>query len=272
MATKEASDRQPLQVGDRVFVRSGLDVLPGTVVDRYGSGSHARVVVSLESAVGADRDAATVAIPESEVYRAEEASELDPPGTWVNGQTFERQVYEAIVRLLRTKKVDPSLEQVVVEHARSDDVADLLLQTPESQAAIEVKFIRQPQIGRRLAESIAALLDRLPEDTGRLIVSNAEFPDTIARLLLDRHVLPVTWRSVDDDSELLRALSAALAHHSDVKARIPLATIVKTGEICPESGLWQVVSTPSATAPIAKGQRMPSYNRHAVRWQLVQYA
>jgi hypothetical protein len=36
-----------------------------------------------------------------------------------------------------------------------------------------------------------------------------------------------------------------------------IGTTARTGEICPESGVWAVVSQPSTTAPIAKGNRMP---------------
>lgn len=46
----------------------------------------------------------------------------------------------------------------------------------------------------------------------------------------------------------------------------------KTGEICPESGVWKVLGTPTTTAPIAKGNRMPPYAGNAVTWQLIQYA
>ena len=46
----------------------------------------------------------------------------------------------------------------------------------------------------------------------------------------------------------------------------------KTGETCPESGVWKVVGTPSTTAPIAKGNRMPPYGGKAVTWTLSQYA
>ena len=45
-----------------------------------------------------------------------------------------------------------------------------------------------------------------------------------------------------------------------------------TGQICPASGIWEVVEKPSTTAPIAKGNRMPPYNGKAVTWQLIQYA
>lgn len=45
-----------------------------------------------------------------------------------------------------------------------------------------------------------------------------------------------------------------------------------TGQICPESGVWKVVGTPSTTAPIAKGNRMPPYSGRSVVWTLIQRA
>lgn len=42
------------------------------------------------------------------------------------------------------------------------------------------------------------------------------------------------------------------------------------GRECPESGVWQVVGTPTATAPIAKGNTMPPYAQRAVTWKLTQ--
>lgn len=52
----------------------------------------------------------------------------------------------------------------------------------------------------------------------------------------------------------------------------PIGTRAKTGEVCPESGVWKVVGTPSTTAPIAKGNRMPPYDGKAVTWELIQLA
>ncbi len=52
----------------------------------------------------------------------------------------------------------------------------------------------------------------------------------------------------------------------------PLGTKARTGESCPESGVWKVVGNPSTTAPISEGNRMPSYNGQAVTWELAQYA
>jgi len=55
-------------------------------------------------------------------------------------------------------------------------------------------------------------------------------------------------------------------------SREPLGTEARTGEICPESGVWKVKAAQSTTAPIAKGNRMPPYNGQAVTWVLIQYA
>lgn len=53
---------------------------------------------------------------------------------------------------------------------------------------------------------------------------------------------------------------------------MPIGTTVRTGEICPESGVWKVLGTPTTTAPIAKGNRMPPYGGVAVTWMLTQLA
>jgi len=53
---------------------------------------------------------------------------------------------------------------------------------------------------------------------------------------------------------------------------MPVGNTARTGEICPESGVWEVVGTPSTTAPIAKGNRMPPYDGKAVTWKLIRLA
>jgi hypothetical protein len=52
----------------------------------------------------------------------------------------------------------------------------------------------------------------------------------------------------------------------------PIGTTARTGETCPESGVWKVVGTPTTTAPISKGNRFPPYGGNAVTWQLTSYA
>lgn len=52
----------------------------------------------------------------------------------------------------------------------------------------------------------------------------------------------------------------------------PIGTKAKTGQVCPESGVWKVTGFPSTTAPIAMGNRMPPYRGNAVIWNLIAYA
>jgi hypothetical protein len=54
--------------------------------------------------------------------------------------------------------------------------------------------------------------------------------------------------------------------------RKPLGTKARTGETCPESGVWKVLGNPSTTAPIAAGNKMPPYGGGAATWELIQYA
>jgi hypothetical protein len=54
--------------------------------------------------------------------------------------------------------------------------------------------------------------------------------------------------------------------------RKPIGTTASTGAKCPESGVWDVVGTPTTSAPIAQGNRMPPYKDKAVTWRLSRYA
>ncbi|MDQ0379690.1 hypothetical protein FB470_003684 [Amycolatopsis thermophila] len=51
-----------------------------------------------------------------------------------------------------------------------------------------------------------------------------------------------------------------------------IGTTARTGERCPVSGVWEVVGTPSTSAPIAKGNVIPPYNNRAVTWRLIRLA
>lgn len=61
-------------------------------------------------------------------------------------------------------------------------------------------------------------------------------------------------------------------YSSTAARKFPLGTTRKTGETCPESGVWETLSNPSTTAPIAVGNRFPPYNGQAVTWRLKAYA
>lgn len=58
----------------------------------------------------------------------------------------------------------------------------------------------------------------------------------------------------------------------NTRQKVPLGTEVRTGQKCPESGVWKVVGTPTTEAPISEGETMPPYQGKAVTWRLVRYA
>ena len=55
-------------------------------------------------------------------------------------------------------------------------------------------------------------------------------------------------------------------------SKAPIGTTAKTGEKCPESGVWKSQDTPSTTSLMAKCDTMPPHNGKAVTWKLTQYA
>lgn len=57
-----------------------------------------------------------------------------------------------------------------------------------------------------------------------------------------------------------------------MKTKKPIGTRARTGERCPESGVWKVVGYPSTTAPISEGNVIPPYKGVAVTWELIQHA
>ena len=52
----------------------------------------------------------------------------------------------------------------------------------------------------------------------------------------------------------------------------PVGIKARTGQRCPESGVWRVENYPSATAPITMDDAMPHHAGQTVTWVLVQYA
>jgi len=85
--------------------------------------------------------------------------------------------------------------------------------------------------------------------------------------------LPMAKRS--DFSALLSDGNSAITNSNlnmSFTNRVPVGTRRRTGQTCPESGVWRADSTPSTTAPISKGETMPPYRGKAVYWTLIQHA
>lgn len=54
--------------------------------------------------------------------------------------------------------------------------------------------------------------------------------------------------------------------------QIAVGTTARTGQRCPESGIWSVEHMTTATMPIAIHNLMPPYQNQPVTWVLVQHA
>ena len=54
-------------------------------------------------------------------------------------------------------------------------------------------------------------------------------------------------------SGLNRAGQVLYVYSYKINIMYPIGTTARTGEKCPESGIWKVIGSPSTTAPIAKG-------------------
>lgn len=55
-------------------------------------------------------------------------------------------------------------------------------------------------------------------------------------------------------------------------ARTPLGTIRRTGQKCPESGVWEAQSSPKGTIPLSEDETFPPHNGGATDWKLIAYA
>jgi len=56
-----------------------------------------------------------------------------------------------------------------------------------------------------------------------------------------------------------------------VPAKLPIGTMVVTGQTCPESGIWESQGTPSGRSSFPRGTRMPAYDKESCVWKLVRY-
>jgi len=65
------------------------------------------------------------------------------------------------------------------------------------------------------------------------------------------------------------AINSALRGHV---ARQLRSLRVRTGEPCPESGIWAVVGDPAGTVAVARGEPMPRSGKRAVVWFLMRRA
>jgi hypothetical protein len=196
--------------GSRVFVRWGLDLVSGVVVDRYDTGAGGRVVVRLDPQNAGEEDPPTVTVPTTEVSIARDAEEVDPPGTWVHSVSYERDVLRALGRVLSQLKRTGSLERSVSTGNREHD---FVIDVGDARLIFEVKYRRDGVFSENHADQVARQLESVHGMT-KLVVSNARFPGTSVHRLSRDRIVPVTWRAKEDDPQLAEAVREAAAASS----------------------------------------------------------
>ncbi|WP_253866028.1 DUF2188 domain-containing protein [Micromonospora sp. WMMA2032] len=142
--------------------------------------------------------------------------DLDPPGTWIPHSKYEREVVQALSRVLRRMKWADVTE---LEH-RPDAGCDYLADTNRGRIVVEVKYSRGGEFAEKRADQAAHQLAGFPAEL-KFLVSNAHFPAQSVRHLASTHVMPITWRSPKDDHLLEMAISTALREAGDEESPDP---------------------------------------------------
>lgn len=75
----------------------------------------------------------------------------------------------------------------------------------------------------------------------------------------------------DPNNSLLSPSRIDSNKNSTFDFKKPLGTIARTGENCPESGIWKTNKRPTTSIPFTVGTRMPAYEGKPMLWRLVTY-
>lgn len=200
---------QAVQVGDRVRVPWGLDVLDGLVEDIYETSSGRRVVVRV--AVPGSSEAETVTLP-AETIEPPENAETASPGSWVTGARYERKLGEALQRLVPSLRADTGiLVQVAMGRGQS---ADFVVQSGNRKVFIEAKSgTHQRHVTTDMVNQLRRLLRYAnSRDVAGLLVTDLDLTPSAQRLLRESPQLrAVRWRSSSDDKRLADALASLLS-------------------------------------------------------------
>lgn len=205
-----------LTVGQTVSVPWGLDVLEGTVLRVYGTGSGSRAVVRVHiPGTGGDEsegEDATLTLPTDAVEPIDDSPDRPRPGSWVDALAYEQLVAAAVQRIL-AKIAHPA--EVSEPSSESDQGIDMVIHSGDSMIAIEAKYLSSKS---RLPERE---VDRAIDIAGRtllplLLVTNANPAPGALSAFRKRHETAkrlglVRWRSPADDTDLESELRLLLS-------------------------------------------------------------
>lgn len=211
MVTSNMPSQSP-RVGDHVRVPWGLDTLDGVVEDVYETGAGPRVVIRILDP-DASGETETVALP-AEVVELATEGEGSPPGSWLTGARYQRNVGKALQRLLPTLLGEHDFHA----HAWAqpwidpDRRPDFLIHAGPRSLVVEAKTGgAEKHVTAETVQQLQAFLATLPRDVSALLVIDAELtPQARALLYETPRLRAVRWRNARDDSRLGAAVASLL--------------------------------------------------------------
>jgi hypothetical protein len=199
--------RQTPNVGDRVGVPWGLDVLEGVILRTYEIGTGTRAVV-LVDVPGADDEpeARTVTLPTTDLLQIGEGHELEAPGSWVDEYQFEKAVEEALSRAVQ-RLAEPA--EVETEPWLGGQRPDAIVKFGDHLVVVEVKKAAQTSAAvNQLASFLHQVRANNPDAVvGGLLVLQSGPHAQVASELAALGLTTVNWNTPRDDQKLTAALS-----------------------------------------------------------------
>lgn len=205
------------EVGQKVMVPWGLDVLPGTVVRTYDSGSGTRVVVRVEVpgvSLG-DIEDVTATLPLDALVAAQGSAGQASPGQWVHGQAYEREVLAHIGLMLRRIEFERGINLSINRQSADYRGVDFLVTSSDNKViAGEIKYFT-----RRQSISLSVIGDLLLRmERGKvplILISNTSLSRAAADNLrqTDTHgrFHWILWRGERDNDALERTIISLLS-------------------------------------------------------------
>jgi hypothetical protein len=199
-----------LTVGQLVSVPWGLDELEGTVLRIYDTGIGQRVVVAVR-VPGADEDGedTTLTLPADAVEPIDKISHRPQPGAWVSAHAYERDVANAIRRI-----VSRTTQNAEVSESAADQGADLVVHSDQSTVVVETKYTSSRS--RLSAKEIdRALMIASRTSAPFMLVTNVSLaPSAFSRFHeggVPKKFSLVKWRGPEDDASLESELRLLLS-------------------------------------------------------------
>jgi hypothetical protein len=206
---------ETLKTGDRVAVPWGVDTREGEVVAAYRTGAVERVVVRLTVPEGSGEEPPTVEVPADSVVPLSENPDLPPPGSWLPGFRYERDVAEALVRVLADS--EPTVR---LNAQRSGKEIDILVESQRGVIVAEVKTVDHLSEGLfdAVVWQLREAMKTYPDAKGLLVTHGTLPPSVEGRVrtggLLSRDVGVVRWRGPRDNKRFDHVVHALLNNDS----------------------------------------------------------